>query len=226
MSAEESEKISSGVEQLIERLRQDGVAAGRTEAEAIIKDARAEARRLLDEERAESDAHRQQAVEAIRAEREAADEALRQAARDTVIYLERQITEVFSRRLKHALHGSLANADVIRAMILEAAGKAGAGMPGDAEAAIQAPGHLAAGAENEGDAPWPSVLGISREMLKEGFTIETGGDTEGITFAFKNSDLIIDLREDALHEMIMHHLIPTFRDLLRGHFPGAERDSD
>ena len=47
--------LSSGVDALIAKLRDEGVTAGRAEAEAIVADAKAEAERILSKAKTEAD---------------------------------------------------------------------------------------------------------------------------------------------------------------------------
>ncbi|MDO6658883.1 HrpE/YscL family type III secretion apparatus protein, partial [Anaerobacillus sp. 1_MG-2023] len=50
-----SDVVSAGIDELVSRLRQDGVEAGETEAEAILADARQQAAALLADARQQAD---------------------------------------------------------------------------------------------------------------------------------------------------------------------------
>ena len=84
-------KVAFGVEALIERLRNEGIGSGRTEAEQIVKDARAEAQRVLSKAKEEAD----QIVSRARTEaanlEKAGRPALEVAARDTTLDLKNRL---------------------------------------------------------------------------------------------------------------------------------------
>ena len=78
---------TSGVQELIDRIRRDGVSKGHDEGEAVIAAARAEAVQILDRANKEGEQILSAArIEAARV-RKSADDALRLAARDAVLAL-------------------------------------------------------------------------------------------------------------------------------------------
>ena len=83
----QSAKVAFGVEALIERLRNEGVGSGRSEAEKIVKDAQANAQTILSKSKEEAN----QIVNRARTEAANLEKACRQAlevaARDTVLDL-------------------------------------------------------------------------------------------------------------------------------------------
>ena len=79
---------ASGVQELISRIRDDGVQAGKEEAERLVVQARREAARLLADAQAQADEMRQKASAEIESVKHAALEALKLAARDSELQLE------------------------------------------------------------------------------------------------------------------------------------------
>ena len=69
--------VSHGVERLIERLRDEGVAEGRAGARKIIEEAEARAHWLLQQAEEEAELIRRSALEAAERERRACDQACR-----------------------------------------------------------------------------------------------------------------------------------------------------
>ena len=101
--AEQVEKTSSGVQDLIDRLRDQGVGAGRSEADRIVAEAREQAAQILAEARREADTLREQTRSDIEKEREAAQQALRLAARDTVLELLDGVARHFEQHVRRLL---------------------------------------------------------------------------------------------------------------------------
>jgi V/A-type H+-transporting ATPase subunit E len=62
-----------------------------------------------------------------------------------------------------------------------------------------------------------AVLGITGEMLREGVELipssEVGG---GARVRLVGENLEIDLTEEAIHRVLMKHLLPRFRRILQG----------
>ena len=96
----EETQTSSGVQDLIARIRDDGVQAGRQEAEQILADARRQAARMIEEARSEVEEMRQKARAEIENEETAALEALKLAARDTGLRLEAEVVSAFESCVK------------------------------------------------------------------------------------------------------------------------------
>lgn len=92
---------------LVERLRVDGVEAGRAEAEALLAAARQEAARLLEEAQAQAEAILQEARTQAEARRRRDEAALAQAARDILL---------LTRERLHALLEGVAGMELRQAM--------------------------------------------------------------------------------------------------------------
>src|SRR6056297_1959165 len=98
MSEESTE--TSGVQRLIDRLHQEGVQKGQSEAELVLSEARSEARKIVDQARREADEMvREARVEADRTVR-SGEEAVHLAGRDAILRLSEELRADFVRKLK------------------------------------------------------------------------------------------------------------------------------
>jgi V/A-type H+-transporting ATPase subunit E len=214
---ETSEKVSSGVDELIQRLRGEGVEAGAEEKGRLIEEGRAEAARLVAEARAESERLLAEAARQIASERRAGEEALHLASRDTLLEVASQLSTAFAGRLRHIVAGELRDGEFLRQLILAVAGRAREGLPEDGrlDMSVCLDGR-AAGPEAE--AALHSILaGVGAEMLRDGVELETAtGDQSGIKIRLDDGDVLVDFREEALSELLIGHLAPRFRAILRG----------
>src|SRR5208283_1408326 len=88
--------VSSGIDTLIQRLKQEGADEGRAEARKLVTDAEARARELLAE--AEAQAKRRTDTAAQEADRlkSAGEEALKVAMRDAVLEFKEQLINRFA----------------------------------------------------------------------------------------------------------------------------------
>ena len=116
--------MPSGVQELISRLRDEGVQAGQREAERILLEARRQAEQMVSEAKVEAEEIKRKAREEIEAERLAAHEAIRLAFRDTELQLESDIKATFAAQVRRLVSMELQDRDFLRQMVLTIVGRA------------------------------------------------------------------------------------------------------
>lgn len=212
---------ASGVQTLIDTLREQGVAAGKSEAERIIAAAKRDAEALT--ERAKSDAARirENAHREVEAERRAAHEALQLAARDTALELKSQLVSRFRSELGKLVHDTLHDSQVLTEVVLELARDSRdhlernhAGKP----TRILIHSDIPSDAKQTGDPLAELTRTIAHDMLKDSVTIAAAPSRQrtGVRIHIANEDIEIDLSDDAVTDLLAQHLLPRFRDLLEG----------
>jgi V/A-type H+-transporting ATPase subunit E len=223
---EQSAEVAHGVEALIERLREEGVERGRAEAERLVEEARERRRKILEE----ADAEAQRRLDAAQAEvermKETADQALRTAARDTVLTLREQMVERFKEDIRRLVSEELREEDVFRRMILTVAARVRESLDEDGERLVEVelprdppgleeirrdPDRL--GAEELSRL----VVSMTGDILREGLSFRVSPDNrDGIRVTATESGLEFDMTNEAIAELIRAHLQPRFRALLEG----------
>ena len=211
---------ASGVQELIKRIRDDGVAAGKSRAEEIIDEARREAALIIDEANTSAEETRAKAAAEIESYSGAALEALKIAARDTRLQLEAEILARFQEHVKRLVAPVTYDGEFIRALVLELAGQASDQYPRDQELKILV-SDLLLGREGESETLdatiRESVLGISGNMLREGVEIIPSSDvTGGARVRVVGQDVEIDLTDEAIGKLLLKHLLPRYRAILEG----------
>lgn len=205
------EKITkaAGVEELIDRLKTDGVVKGKTEAEAIVADAKRQAMSILDAARNEADS----IVTAAKAEadrvRQTSNQALQLAGRDALLKLRESFTLQFENRMRKLVEAGLKDPEMLGKMILEVAGKT---RPGDSTTGIEILLPLDAPAT---DPLIRYVAGVTQEMLRQGVTFGVGDDVSaGVKVRLADKDVDIDLSDEALSAFLARFLVPRFRHIM------------
>ncbi len=228
MASLETEKSNDkpqvvGVQELIDRIRSEGVAKGRNEGESLIAAAREEAVKILDAARKEAE----QICSAARAEaahlQKNAEDALRLAARDAVLALNEAIRTDFIAKVRRMVSHTMQDRAFLERLILEVARRA---MPEDAGKSIEVllPNDLVTYDElkkNPQDVAENSlsrfVLELSGDILREGLTfVPAEDDRPGLRVQLKDQDVEIDLTDEAVADLLMEHLAPRFRALMEG----------
>ena len=222
----QAQLASSGVEALIERLREQGVEAGREEADRIVVEARRRAAQIVHE----AEAHAAELVEAARKEtrmlQTGGEEALRIAMRDTVLRLKVELTERFSAEVRRLIAVAMDQESFLKQLILEVAGRAReeAGVDTGEAVQIQLPRALVGLEElrrnplelREGSLSH-FVLSLAGNVLEEGVSFGVSGeDGRGICLYLKDKDVTIDLTDEKVAALLLQHLQPRFRAILEG----------
>ena len=214
---------SSGVQELIDRLREKGVDEGQQEADQLLADARRRATETLDKAR-------QEAVEILRNAKEEADgiraageEALRLAGRDTLLALKEEISEQFGSQVRRLVSHCLCDEQFIERLILEIAGRA---VPKDSQQPMELllPEEMVPPEEVRGQAKGVKegtlshfVLALAGDMIREGVTFGVAADnTPGVTVRLVEEDVEITFNEKAIAEFLLRHLLPRFRAMMDG----------
>jgi V/A-type H+-transporting ATPase subunit E len=208
--ANENLTKAAGVEELIDRLKTDGVSKGKHEADAIVADAKRQALSTTDAARQEAN----QIIADAKAEaerlRQTSHQALQLAGRDALIRLRESFQLQFENRLQKLVGSTLRDPDTLRQLILEIAGKVRPQRAGET-VELLVPRESAPA----GDPLASYVAGLTREMLAEGVTFGVDDDFEtGVRVRLVDHDLDVDLSDEALAHFLGRFLIPRFRDLM------------
>jgi V/A-type H+-transporting ATPase subunit E len=214
---------SAGVENLIGRLRDQGIAQGRTEAEALVTAARQQAADIVAAAKREADALALKAKEEAAKLKAAGEDAIRLAMRDTILSMEGDLLKEFLNRLRHLVKGVLADPAFLQRVILELAGQAAPAIAGK-QAELLLPAELISleDLRRKPEEATPGslmhfVLSMGGGMLREGMRFGVVDDGEaGIRVRLVNEDVQIDMTETAISELLLRHMLPRFRALLRG----------
>lgn len=223
MNHTEKHHPSSGVEALIEQLRDQGVQKGREEADQLLKDARQKANQILDEARHDADILRQQAKKEAEQTRKAGEDALKMAARDLLLTLKETMALSFADQVERLVEQQMDNEEFMRRLILELAGKVRDQsqltqhqieflLPDEfigldelrRNAHEYRQGHLS-----------QFVQSLSADLLREGVSVSSHSG-RGLRIRLVGKEVEIDLTDASIAEVLLKHLQPRFRALLEG----------
>lgn len=217
----ESTKVSAGVDELIAQLRDDGVKAARQEADRILKEARDRAARMLESARKEVHDLKAKNLVDIQTEKAASEEALKLAARDTILRLGNEIRATFEGYVKRLVAEKLSDEDFLKEIILTIARKTATILPEDNEILILLSGGASEAGKKASDAAEQKfrrfVLKTTDGILREGIDIKAVGDKfAGMKVQLKGTNIEIELTDQAIAGLLMRHLISRFRKIMTG----------
>lgn len=220
----ETNEISSGVQELIDKLKNQGVGEGQKQAEQIISEAHKKASHIIAQAQTEVDKQLSETRLKLEAERKASHEAIKTAFRDTELALRTKIREAFSAHLRRLVSLELEDKNFIKQLVLAIASVKTPEIVQAHDTEIQLPAKLFE-SDKEG-APLSAegkkkmqhlVLGITHDMLREGIELNLSSDVKGgIRVKLVGKDIQIDLTDEALTNLLLKYLLPRYREIVSG----------
>ncbi|MET0049972.1 MAG: hypothetical protein ABW095_02700 [Candidatus Thiodiazotropha sp.] len=217
---------SSGVETLIERLRNEGVTEGQRHADRLIAQARHEAEQIVNKALGEAGEILKQARDESDRIRSAGEDALRTAMRDTVLKMKGHLSTRFSEEVRRLVTAEMAQEAFLERLILEVAGKArqNAGIDRADQVELLLPEDVVGLEElrrhpeklREGSLSH-FVLSVANGLLRDGVELRSSDRLEGgIRVILQGGEIQVDLTPDKVADVILEHLHPRFRAIIEG----------
>lgn len=216
--------VSSGVQELIDKLKLEGAAAGQQKANEIIKEAQEEASQIISKARGEAEKLLSEAYGKIETERSSSHEAIKVAFRDAELSLRSKFRKAFSDNLKRLVTAELEDKDFIKQLVLAIAtmkskdvGKAEnieINVPSKLFKVDEAGPHLS----QEGKEKLRNlILGVSGQLLREGVDLKPSANfSGGIRVALVGQDIQIDLSDEAISNLLLKYILPRYRAIISG----------
>lgn len=226
MEKQEQQGVSSGIEALISRLREEGVTAGKQEAEKKLHAAELQAKKVLENARNEARQILEQAQSEADKLRNNVEQDLKIAMRDTVLGLKVKLNDAISESLRKLISAELASHNFLQQLILEIAARARseAMLAREQQIDILLPRETV-GLEQLREHPLELeegslshfILKVAEEVLQQGVSFgESDRVKNGIHIYLKDQQMIIDLSDERIAEILLDHLQPRFRAMLEG----------
>ncbi len=217
-------QVASGVEALIDRLRNEGVVSGRTQAEQIVKEAQDRADSIVKQARKQADQIVSQAREEVENLERAGKESLEVAFRDTNLALKTQLTQRFTGEVRRLIGAETKKPELLQKLILEVAGSVKEEVAEAGQVEVLLPRKVA-GLEELSRDPQELEQGvlthfvrlIGHDLLREGVIFGVAKDNRsGLRLRLVDQEVVLDLSDSAIADAILEHLQPRFRALLEG----------
>ncbi len=226
MRNQQTEKTSSGVEALINRLREQGVEAGKQHADKIIHDAEKNAEKIIGEAKKEAQLLVDKAEQEVTALRNAGEDALKLATRDALLKLRDTLLGSFSKEVHRVVGEKMTQEVFLERLILQFAAKVSDDLQlkEKENMRIFLPNNPV-GVEDLKNNPEELKVGTlthftaacAAEMLRKGVKVEVADDiTNGLLIRLDDEGMVVDFSTETLSALLLEHLQPRFRTLLQG----------
>ena len=130
--------MTQDLQQLLEKIQRDGVDKAKAEADKLLAEARAQAKAAVESAHAQAAKVRADARQEAEAFERRAEETMRQSARDTVLNVEKAVTNLFQRLLLKEVNAALSEKTELVARLAAEAVRAYLGEKGGIEVAAAA----------------------------------------------------------------------------------------
>lgn len=212
-------KADTSVQDLIDRIRDQGVQSARLEASRIVAEAEAKAARLLADTQQEIEKMRAKAAADIEAEQTAALEALKLSARDTVLQLKNHVAAAFETFVRRLVTSATQDRELVKNLVLVLAGHSADEFIKDKKIQILLSEAILTGQPDKElrDLSKQVIMSLSSDMLREGVELIPSSSVEGgAKVRLVGEQLEIDLSDKALSKMLASRLLPRFQAILIG----------
>jgi V/A-type H+-transporting ATPase subunit E len=212
---------SSGVQELIDRLREEGVAKGQGEADSLITEARKQSMTILDDAQREAE----EILAKARAEAESivenGNEGLRLASRDVILKLREAFHSEFENRVQQLVGFTLKDRKFLEQLILEVAREATPEDPTKRLNVLLPEGEvteeeLAAEVADVKEGSLAAfVLGLAADVLREGLSFGVSDDpSPGVRVQIVEDDVQLELTDETITALLLQYMAPRFRAIL------------
>lgn len=209
-----------GVQELIDRIRDEGIQETRQRAEKILDDARKEAEAILAKAKEEADVMVAASAAEIESRDKSAMEALKLAARDAVLQLKTGVARAFEDHVRRLVTTATMDKELIRTIVLALARDKAKEVTMDSDLEIMVAKALFEDAELDEslrDRGKKQILSLSGDMLREGVELIPSDDVKGgVRIKLVGEDLEIDLTDEAIADLLIQFMSPRFISILAG----------
>lgn len=217
---------SSGVEALLDRLKNEGVTAGQEQAKNIVENAQKRAEWIIETAELEAKTLLEQARKEADDFNSAGQDALQLAARDAFLKLRDTLLGSFSNEVLRVVGEQMADKSYTEQLILMLAGivREKSGIDSSKQIVISLPEDVI-GVEELRKNPEELKQGslshytasIAANLLRDGVSFQVADDINaGLSIRLVDDAMVIDFTDETVAALLLEHLQPRFRALLQG----------
>lgn len=223
---EKQQIASSGVEALLERLKNEGVVAGQEQAENLVTNAQKRAEWIIETAELEAQQLLDQAKKQAEDIRISGQDALKLAARDAFLRLRDNLLGSFSDEVMRVVGKQMSDKAFTEQLILALAGtvREKSALDLSKEIVINLPEDVI-GVEELRQNPEELKQGslshytaaIAANLLRDGVNFQVTDDIDaGLSIRLVDDAMVIDFTDETVSTLLLEHLQPRFRALLQG----------
>ncbi len=199
--------MSVQLKELIDKIKNEGIKEAEDKASAIIKQAEGDAKKIISDAKAKAESILEKADSEVTQIRSSSKQAIKQAARDMVLSLKTEITEIFNRILSSELKKAL-DIQVVKDSILSIVKVLGENQLKGVQIVVP---------EKQLDDIKEYILGKLSAEAKKGIEIMPSAQIDvGFRLGEKDGTAFYDLTEQGITDFLVGYLNPRVSEFLKG----------
>jgi len=201
------ENSKTNLNDLIQKIKSEGIDEAERKSEEIIKDARLAASEILNKARQDAASITAEAEERIRKREDSSKIALEQAARDVTLSIRTSLTEIFNSLIKKEYHNVLSGKtlETVLFKLIEGWQK---NEMGDTDIELLL-------SESDRNALFEGFLSKLKEKIKSGIELKIHPDIEGgFRIGMKDNHVYYDFTDEGIADVLAEYLNPRFYDFI------------
>lgn len=224
MKTNKASVISSGIDELVRKLKSEGIDAGQEQGSALLADAEKKAAEILQKAEIKAKTLLEDSRHQIEMDKRAADEAVKIAFRDLVLDMKsrmlKRLSDSFSRQVDQAIN----DPKLIEKLILEAAAQITRDnkLPATNNAEILLPEKMLKLQDIKQNPDQASndelsqlVSSLRQTLLQQGLELNSHRGS-GIRLRLSKENIDVDITDKAIADLLLDYLQPRFLALFDG----------
>jgi V/A-type H+-transporting ATPase subunit E len=217
----DTKQSASGVQELIDQIREKGVNEGKTQGSRIVEDAELRAEWIIKQAKEEAETIKKEADSNYHFVTEAGKGALALAFRDIKLKLKDELSIQFSEQLRKLVEKELQDPETLKLLLISAVSKIS--IPEEPQA-IVLPDRAVGSNELRDDSRSLEqgvlvelVSDTAKKMLTKGVDIRLDSTiNNGFVLLLNDGEITVEVTDKSLSNMLLKHLQPRFRAILEG----------
>ncbi|WP_293264640.1 hypothetical protein [Neptunomonas sp.] len=217
----DTKQSASGVQELIDQIRDKGVNEGKTQGSRIVEDAELRAEWIIKQAKEEAEAVKQEADENYRFVTEAGKGALALAFRDIKLKLKDELSIQFSEQLRKLVEKELQDPETLKLLLISAVSKIS--IPEEPQVIVLPDRAVGINELREDSRSLEQgvlvelVSDTAKKMLTKGVDIRLDSTiNNGFVLLLNDGEITVEVTDKSLSNMLLKHLQPRFRAILEG----------
>lgn len=201
------ETAKTNLNDLIQKIKSEGIDEAERKSEEIIKEARRAASEILNKARQDASSITEEVEEEIRKREESSKIALEQAARDIILSIRTSLTEIFNSLIKKEYQNVLSG-KILETVLLKLIEGWQKNEMGDTDIELFL-------SESDRDALFEGFLSKLKEEIKSGIELKIHPDIEGgFRIGMKGSHVYYDFTDKGIADILAEYLNPRFYNFI------------
>ncbi|MDZ7697057.1 MAG: hypothetical protein U5R49_09105 [Deltaproteobacteria bacterium] len=201
--------MPENLESFVEKLKSEGVDAGKAAAEKLKKEAEQEAEEIISHAREEAEGILQQAKADAERRHKNAQSELKMAARDAILRLRESLNQALTGLITHRVQGDLEDRDYLREIIRDVISTYA-----KKDATLEKPVEIDVSEDIPDDWIQETIDDLAEHLQKTEENIQIQASLKGAGFDYQMEDGTVEVSPDSVTELLLEMVNPRLQEII------------